>query len=106
MKTYTLDDFKEAFNKAESSDFLKGSNNRNWSANFDWLIKDANMAKVLDGNYDNRKAQTPNGRTEIVPDWMDESKRLDQARKFRDSLRENPELQDRVDKLKERLGGD
>lgn len=106
LKTYTLDDFKEAFNKAESSDFLKGSNNRNWSANFDWLIKDANMAKVLDGNYDNRKAQTPNGRTEIVPDWMDESKRLDQARKFRDSLRENPELQDRVDKLKERLGGD
>ena len=22
---------------------------------FDWLIKDANMAKVLDGNYDNKK---------------------------------------------------
>ena len=38
---------------AEQSDFLKGKNDRNWSATFDWLIKDSNMAKVLDGNYKN-----------------------------------------------------
>lgn len=56
MKTgYTLEDFKTLFEKAESSDFLKGKNQRNWSATFDWLIKDTNMAKVLDGNYDNSK---------------------------------------------------
>ena len=36
---------------AEASSFLKGQNNRNWTATFDWLIADANMAKVLDGNY-------------------------------------------------------
>ena len=52
MNTYSLDDFKTVFEKAEASSFLKGSNNRNWIANFDWLIKDENMAKVLDGNYD------------------------------------------------------
>ena len=51
---YTLDDFQELFEKAEKSSFLRGSNNNNWSANFDWLIKDANMAKVLDGNYDDK----------------------------------------------------
>lgn len=51
LKTYNIDDFKRMFEIAESSDFLKGGNNRNWSANFDWLIKDSNMAKVLDGNY-------------------------------------------------------
>lgn len=50
---YTLEDFKVLFLKAESSDFLKGANDRNWSATFDWLIADRNMAKVLDGNYDN-----------------------------------------------------
>lgn len=55
MKSYTMDDFKVLFEKAEASDFLKGSNNSNWSATFDWLIKDANMAKVLDGNYDNKQ---------------------------------------------------
>lgn len=52
---YTLDDFQELFDKAEKSSFLRGCNNNNWSANFDWLIKDANMAKVLDGNYDDKK---------------------------------------------------
>ena len=53
---YTYDDFKNLFSKAEQSTFLKGSNNRNWSATFDWLIKDSNMAKVLDGNYDNKNS--------------------------------------------------
>jgi hypothetical protein len=55
LNTYSLEQFKEVFTKAESSDFLKGKNNRNWSASFDWLINDANMAKVLDGNYDNKQ---------------------------------------------------
>lgn len=56
---YTFDDFKTLFNKAEQSNFLKGKNNHNWSATFDWLIKDANMAKVLDGNYDDRNPRNP-----------------------------------------------
>ena len=55
MNTYSIEDFEELFKKAESSNFLKGGNNRNWTANFDWLIKDSNIAKVLDGNYDNKK---------------------------------------------------
>lgn len=56
LKTgYTFDDFRLLFEKAEASDFLKGANKRNWSATFDWLISDTNMAKVLDGNYDARK---------------------------------------------------
>jgi len=55
LKAYTMDDILEAFRKAEASDFLKGRNDRNWQANFDWIIKDANIAKILDGNYDNKK---------------------------------------------------
>lgn len=54
LHTYTVDDFRTLFEKAEASEFLRGGNARNWSATFDWLIKDANMAKVLDGNYDNK----------------------------------------------------
>lgn len=57
LNTYSIDDFKVLFEKAESSDFLKGGNDRNWSANFDWLIKDSNMAKVLDGNYDKKDSR-------------------------------------------------
>lgn len=54
LKQYTIDDIREVFQKAEASDFMKGKNDTNWSANFDWMMKDANMAKILDGNYDNR----------------------------------------------------
>ncbi len=53
LNTYALEDLKKLFIMAEESDFLKGKNDRNWSATFDWLIKDSNMAKVLDGNYKN-----------------------------------------------------
>ena len=61
---YTLEDFKVLFEKAEASSFLKGKNTRNWVASFDWLIKDANMAKVLDGNYDDQKGGEMNGTAE------------------------------------------
>jgi hypothetical protein len=54
LKIYTVEDFQTLFLKAETSRFLKGENSKDWSATFDWLIKDANMAKVLDGNYDDK----------------------------------------------------
>lgn len=54
-KKYSIEQIKEVFEKAEASDFLKGKNNRDWQANFDWLMKDSNFAKVLDGNYDNKR---------------------------------------------------
>lgn len=62
LKKYSLDDFKRVFMLAEQSDFLKGDNKRNWSANFDWLVNDTNMAKVLDGNYSNK---SPTGKIEV-----------------------------------------
>ena len=55
---YTIEDFQREFEKAEASSFLKGQNNRNWMASFDWLLKDSNMAKVLDGNYDDHHPGT------------------------------------------------
>ena len=48
---YTIEHFKELFQRAEASSFLKGKNDRNWQATFDWLVTDSNMAKVIDGNY-------------------------------------------------------
>lgn len=56
LRIYSLDDFKELFEKAEASSFLKGKNDRDWSASFDWLIADKNMAKVLEGKYDDKGA--------------------------------------------------
>ena len=52
LKDYGLDEIKQAFSLAGQSDFLKGSSG--WQASFDWLMKPANMTKVLEGNYTNR----------------------------------------------------
>lgn len=56
LRTYGIDEIKECFTKAEKSKFLKGGNDRNWNADFDWLMKESNMAKVLEGKYDDREA--------------------------------------------------
>ena len=74
LNTYTVEDFQRLFEKAEASSFLKGANDRNWSATFDWLIKDTNMAKVLDGNYDNRSGSGSGSRpTNRLAQQLDES---------------------------------
>lgn len=77
LRQYSVEDFKRLFEMAEQSDFLKGANNRNWSANFDWLIKDANMAKVLDGNYQNRQqGVTPAQPEQETPEITEEQQEL------------------------------
>ena len=52
---YTVEDFVRVFELAEKSAFLRGANDRNWTANFDWLTNDQNMAKVLEGKYAERQ---------------------------------------------------
>jgi hypothetical protein len=73
MNTYSLDEFRTMFENAEASSFLKGKNDRNWTATFDWLIKDANMAKVLEGNYADK--QNRFGRKEKLPGWFKQGER-------------------------------
>lgn len=120
LNTYSVEDFKTMFEKAEASSFLKGSNDRNWTATFDWLIKDANMAKVLDGNYDDK------GRKEVVPKWMASEVSPERAKQDRErtlrllaqmqeedkqiaerqkpTVGNSPEVAARVENLKKRLG--
>lgn len=68
LNTYTEDDFRTVFENAEASSFLKGSNDRNWTATFDWMIKDTNMVKILEGNYADKGK--PSGRKEKLPGWF------------------------------------
>lgn len=51
-----IEAFETLFKMAEESNFLKGENERHWTATFDWLMKSANMTKVLEGNYKNKGA--------------------------------------------------
>jgi len=46
--------FEEFFEKVESSDFLTGRSGGFKGCGFDWIMKPANLTKIIEGNYDNR----------------------------------------------------
>ncbi|MBQ9679830.1 MAG: hypothetical protein IJV48_03995 [Ruminococcus sp.] len=62
-----LDDmtFADLFQKVEQSDFLTGRSGK-WSCGFDWIMKPANLTKIIEGNYQNQ--------TKSIPDNTDYSK--------------------------------
>jgi predicted phage replisome organizer len=77
LNTYTEDDFRTVFENAEASSFLKGGNDRNWTATFDWMIKDTNMVKILEGNYADKGK--PSGRKEKLPGWFNKGFEMGEA---------------------------
>jgi predicted phage replisome organizer len=105
LNTYSLEDFKTVFENAEASSFLKGSNDRNWTATFDWLIKDSNMAKVLEGNYAD-KGTRYGGRKEKLPGWMMQpsmelgSAEMDALRRV---MEDDTDFQEEADQLRREL---
>ena len=97
LEKYTLDDFKQLFTKAEASDFLKGNNDRKWTASFEWLIEDQNTAKVLNGNFDNKESDTFEGQD------YDHQAIERMARSNPVLVKGNPELEKKMDDLRKTL---
>lgn len=50
----SLVEWTEACRRVEESDFLSGRDGKWNGCGFDWLLKSANLTKVLEGNYQNR----------------------------------------------------
>lgn len=106
LNTYSLDDFRTVFENAEASSFLKGANDRNWSATFDWLMKDQNMAKVLEGNYADKPKRY--GRKEVVPGWMNNDEPSDfmkAAVQRTMAAADNSALSERAERLRKEIQG-
>lgn len=98
LKEHTLEDFKELFIKAEKSSFLKKKR-----FGFDWLIRADNMAKTLEGAYDDRP-QTVSKRTEPLPKWATKERQDYDIASLEEKLVCNsPELQQRAEALKQSL---
>lgn len=103
LKTYSLDDFRTLFENAEASSFLKGVDG-GWKASFDWLMKEVNMLKVLEGNYADRLKKGK----EKVPPWMGERQLdADEQAAIRRMLAEEPqftaEQQAEAERLKQKF---
>ena len=69
LSKYSVDDLKTVFEKAEASSFLRGENKSGWKANFDWLLRESNMVKVMEDYYVDTGNRT-GGRKEKLPGWM------------------------------------
>lgn len=93
LQKYGVDGFKAVFEKAEVSDFLKGSDG--WKATFDWLIKEDNIAKVLNGNYDNKQKKMDEVEKAIFENLKNEA----QTQRIED----DPELKAEAEALKKEL---
>ena len=46
--------FEQVFRIAQASSFMKGENGRNWSADFDWMMRPTNISKILEHKYDDK----------------------------------------------------
>ena len=105
LNTYTVDDFKQCFENAEASSFLKGSNPRNWMANFDWLIKDTNMAKVLDGNYADKQSNKGLCNSFDTDEFFEAALARSWSEKEQPkTAADDPDIREKGEALKERLG--
>ena len=54
IKDVGIEKVMEVIRMTSESSFLIGKNDRNWSADFDWIMKPTNFTKILEGNYRNR----------------------------------------------------
>ena len=60
-KKFGFEQIRTAFAKAENSKFLKGEESKGdykFKANFNWIIKEENLKKILEGNFDNEPGRT------------------------------------------------
>ena len=78
LNDYSVEDLITVFEKAEASDFLSGRSKQWTGCSFDWLIKPANLIKVLEGNYDNKNQKKSgsyidaiNNRYDVVDEWLE-----------------------------------
>lgn len=54
----SIDAFREVFSKAEASQFLSGRSGKWTACDFEWLIRQSNMPKVLEGTYNRDGPET------------------------------------------------
>lgn len=99
---FTLAEFETVFRNTASSRFLNGGNDRGWRASFDWLLKDSNFCKVLDGNYTDG---TPTKKKAIAPAPASLKRELTEAEAERQA-RESAERTARIEQIIAEEAGD
>jgi len=53
VKEHGIEKVKEVILSACKSDFLNGKNDKNWKADFEWIVRPTNFLKILEGRFIN-----------------------------------------------------
>lgn len=79
LKDRPFVEWRNVISKIDSSDFLRGTNDRGWVATFDWMLQPDSAARVLEGKYDNRASNiraVPRPEPSYDFSWEDECAEL------------------------------
>lgn len=75
-----IEGWRVALAKARASPHCCGQNDRGWVASFDFLTKQSSFAKLMEGNYDDRRSSRPDqrsaSRTDTLRDQLDVAGRM------------------------------
>ena len=55
IKKYSAEEIIQAFDLANSSDFLIGNNDRGWKADMDFILREDKFVNILEGKYGGKK---------------------------------------------------
>lgn len=58
-----LDYWSEVIKKINQSSFCTGSNDRNWKADFDFMLQPGKHIEIMEGKYDSRSSESKKGMT-------------------------------------------
>lgn len=50
----SMDSWRDIFQKVKKTTFLTGGSKTGWQADFDWVMKNGNWARIADGSFENK----------------------------------------------------
>lgn len=90
-KKFSFSQIRTAFIKAENSKFLKGEESKadyKFNANFNWIIKEQNLKKILEGKFDNEPEGSEKKKKQSKPPVSRNLNNFDRREYDMDSLEE------------------
>ena len=90
-KKFNFGQIRTAFIKAENSKFLKGEESKGdykFNANFNWIIKEQNLKKILEGKFDNEPEGLEKKKKQSTPPVSRNLNNFDRREYDMDSLEE------------------
>lgn len=75
LKEFSVEQFEEICKKANVSEFLIGQNERNWKADFDFIMRTDKATAILEGKYSQKKKDKLDGFRDLWKEAKDEEER-------------------------------